>query len=117
MCIAIVCVPGCDVINFEIILIFQIKTIFYMTKKSRQNFKYLEKEKSFYDEIKSIFKELSVAKNCIRPEGAPLKKDLETTFRTMNASMIFNSVICVQVVLLTYPLTFIKLHDWRNIKC
>ena len=26
-----------------------------MTKKSRQKFKYLENEKSFYDEIKSIF--------------------------------------------------------------
>ena len=26
-----------------------------MTKKSRQKFKYLENEKSFYDEIKNIF--------------------------------------------------------------
>ena len=46
-CIAIACFSGCDVINFEINLIFLIKSFFYMTKKSRQIFKYLEKEKSF----------------------------------------------------------------------
>ena len=33
---AIVCLPVCDVINFEIILIFLIKQFFYMNKKSRQ---------------------------------------------------------------------------------
>ena len=32
MCIAIVCKPGCDVINFKINLIFLIKPFFYMTK-------------------------------------------------------------------------------------
>ena len=35
--------------------IFLIKQLFRMIKKSRQKLKYLEKEKSFYDEIKSIF--------------------------------------------------------------
>ena len=47
-----------------------------MTKKSRQKLKYLEKEKSFNGEIKKtffiLFKGLSVAKNCFRPENAPL---------------------------------------------
>ena len=43
----IVCFPGCDVINFEINLIFLIKPFFYMTKKSRQKFKYFENGKSF----------------------------------------------------------------------
>ena len=43
MCIAIVCFPGCDVINFEI----KTKPFFYMTKKSRQKFEYLNNEKSF----------------------------------------------------------------------
>ena len=38
---------GCDVINFEINLIFLIKPFFYMTKKSRQKLKYLENDKSF----------------------------------------------------------------------
>ena len=55
VCIAIVCFPGCDVINFEMNLIFLIKPFFYMTEKSRQKFKYLENENSFQDEIKSIF--------------------------------------------------------------
>ena len=46
-----------------------------MAKKSRQKSKYLENEKSFRLEIKSIFhhfKGLSVAKHCLRPESAPL---------------------------------------------
>ena len=46
-----------------------------MTKKSRQTFKYLEKKKNFSDEIKSIihhFKGISVVKNYLRPESAPL---------------------------------------------
>ena len=41
--------------NFEINLILLIKPFFYMTKNSRQNFKYLEYKKSFQSEMKSIF--------------------------------------------------------------
>ena len=37
-CIAIVCEPSCDVINFEVNRVFLIKPFFYMTKKSRQKF-------------------------------------------------------------------------------
>ena len=55
MCIVIVCKPGCDVIHFEISLIFLIKPLLYMNKESRQKLKYLENEKSFRDEIKIIF--------------------------------------------------------------
>ena len=55
MCIAIVCYPGCDVMDFEINLIILIKPFFYMRKKSRQKLRYLENEKSFLGEIKSIF--------------------------------------------------------------
>ena len=47
VCTAIVCFPGCDVINFEINLILLIKPFFYLTQKSRQKFKYLENKKSF----------------------------------------------------------------------
>ena len=47
MRIAIVCFPFCDAINFEINFIFLIKPFFYMGKKSRQKFKYLENEKRF----------------------------------------------------------------------
>ena len=51
MYIAIVCYPGYDVINLKINLTFLIKPFFYMTKKSRQKFKYLENEKSFQGQI------------------------------------------------------------------
>ena len=47
MCIAIVCEQGCDVKNFRINLIFLIKPFLYMNRKSRQELKYLENEKSF----------------------------------------------------------------------
>ena len=55
MYIAIVCTPGCDVINFEINLIFLIKPFFYMTKKSRQKLKHVENETSSQGEITSVF--------------------------------------------------------------
>ena len=55
MCIKIVYEPGYDVIKFGINLIFLIKPFRYKTKKSRQKLKYLENEKSFRGEIKSIF--------------------------------------------------------------
>ena len=47
MCVAIVCEAGCEVINFEINLIFLIKPFVYLTKKSKQKLKYIEKEKNF----------------------------------------------------------------------
>ena len=79
MCIAIVYFPGCGIINFEIHHIFLIKPFLYMTKKWRLKFKYLENKSSFKVKWKVyfiIFKELSVPKNCLRPESAPLKKDV-----------------------------------------
>ena len=56
----------------------------HVFKKSRQNLKYLEDEKSFADEIKSCFhhfKDLSVLKNCLRLEIAAL---IHTVFCFMN---------------------------------
>ena len=47
VCIAIICFPGIDVINSEINLVFLIKLFLYMTKKSRQTFKYRGKKKRF----------------------------------------------------------------------
>ena len=55
VCIAIVCFQGCNVIDFENNLNFLIKPFFFLTKKSRQKFEYLENEKSFQGEMKSIF--------------------------------------------------------------
>ena len=71
--------------NFEINLIFLIKPFFYMTKKSRQKFKYLENGKSFQDEIKSIFiilKGLSMKQTIeffLEGESPTLKYDLIKT--------------------------------------
>ena len=48
-----------------------------MTEMSTQKFKYLENEKSFRGEIKSIFiffKGLPITKSCLRPESAPIDK-------------------------------------------
>ena len=45
MCVAVVCWPGCDAIDFEINLIFLINPSFDMTENSRQKFKYLDNEK------------------------------------------------------------------------
>ena len=47
VCIANVYWSGCDVTDFEVNLIVLIKRFFYMTKRLRQKFKYLENEKSF----------------------------------------------------------------------
>ena len=46
MCISIVCIPDCDMINFEINLLFLIKPFFCITKESQQKFNYLEGERS-----------------------------------------------------------------------
>ena len=46
MCITNICLPGCDVMNFEI-NIFLIRPFFCITKKSGQNLKYLKNEKTF----------------------------------------------------------------------
>ena len=42
MSIAIIFFQGCDVMNFEINFIFPAKLFFYMTKKPKQKFKYIE---------------------------------------------------------------------------
>ena len=59
-CISIVFYPGWDVINFEINLYYLIKPFFYMTKKSRQKFQYLENEKNLQG--KSILKCFQLSK-------------------------------------------------------
>ena len=55
MCVVIVCFPACDVINFEINLIFLIKPFFNMIKKSRKKIKYFENEKRVSGKITNIF--------------------------------------------------------------
>ena len=75
MCIVIVCYPVCDIMHFEIYLSFFIKPFFNTAKSSEQKLKYLKNEKVIYGEKKSFFvilKGLSVVRNCLRPESAPL---------------------------------------------
>ena len=55
ICIAIVCEPGCDVINLEINLVFLIKPFFYMTKKSKQKLKYIVNKKEVFKWNKKHF--------------------------------------------------------------
>ena len=77
MCITIVLQSGCSVMKFENNLIFLIKSFCYMTKRSRQKLKYLKNEWAFDVKQKGffiIFKELSAAKNCLRPESVPWNK-------------------------------------------
>ena len=50
MCIAIICFPVCDVINFEISFEIPIKLFSYVTKKSGQKFKYIKNE-SFWNKM------------------------------------------------------------------
>ena len=67
ICIAIVRFQGFDAINFEINLIFLIKSFFCMTEKSRQI--YLDNERKLHGEIKNNFhhlKGLSGAKMFIK---------------------------------------------------
>ena len=60
-----------------------------MPEKSRQKFKYLENKGVFKGGIKSVFitfKELLVAKNCLKLESGPLREYLERQLfpRVMN---------------------------------
>ena len=92
MWIAIDCWPGCDIIDFEISPIFITKPFLYITKKSRQKFKYLEKEKSFKGEkevIFIIFRGLLAAKKCLRLESSPLNKST-FNYRFVKILMAFN---------------------------
>ena len=70
------CSINCDAIDFEINLIFLIKPFSYTTKKSRQKFKYLENERSFHREIKSIFHHFYKTFSCQK-----LHQTLECAFK------------------------------------
>ena len=63
MCIAMVCNPGCDVMNSGVRLTFLIKSFSYLTKMSLQKLKYLENETILKTKQKTfsiIFKGLSM---------------------------------------------------------
>ena len=61
---AVISFPVCTVINFEINLSFLIKPFSYMTKKVKTKFKYLQIEKIFLGDIKSLFYHFWKAFSC-----------------------------------------------------
>ena len=86
-CIVIICYSGCDVRNSEINFTFLIKSFSFVTKNSRQTFNYLQNEKTFKVKQKAffiIFKGISLTKNCLWPESAPLKYKLDPRFERLN---------------------------------
>ena len=78
MCILIIFSPVCDVINLEINLSFLIKPFFYITKTSRQKFKYPKSEKSHEKKKQKNFsinfKEFSVVRNFTWHESEILRE-------------------------------------------
>ena len=87
MCIVFICFPGCDVINFEINHIILIKPFFCMAIKSRQNFKFLENEKSFKGEI-SIFHHFLRALNCQK-----MSQPRECSFNSVGETLLSKHVL------------------------
>ena len=67
MCIAIVCFPGCDDINFEINRTFLIKPFFYMTKKSDKYFSEFELNTERYSASLRIQSECGKMRTRITP--------------------------------------------------
>ena len=83
VCITVVCYPGCNVIKFDINLIFLIKLFCYITKSQDKNLNILRTKRAFDVKQKAffiIFKGLSSAKNCIRAECASLILGLDLVF-------------------------------------
>ena len=104
-CIVIACCPVCDVINFEICFSFRIKPFSYMTKNSEQKLKYLKNKKSFKVKKKTffiIFNESSGARNCLKPESAPLKLMYVQNLCKKKQSPYFPYMFFFQFVLINY---------------
>ena len=75
MRIVISCYLLCDVINFVINDSFLIKSFSTRPKSQDKNSNILKTKRGFKVKLKSffiIFKGRSVARNCLRPESAPL---------------------------------------------
>ena len=85
MCIVIVWFPDCDVIDFEINLIFLMKLFFYMTKKSRQNLNILRTKKSCQGEVKCIFHHFKNFSSCQK-----LSHTWECAFKILSKMILFD---------------------------
>ena len=88
----------------KLTLMFQSSCFFYMIKKSRQKFKYLDNEKTFYDELKSIFHHFQSALIEANKAfffffcwgGGSVKSP---TWRSMKRHLLFRSRICKYLTL------------------
>ena len=87
--------------NLKFSLVFLIKPFCCKAKKLREKLKYFQNERSFWRGIHSIFyrfKGLSAAKNCVRPESAPLTfrfeqlRENSVSLKTINTSESFKSL-------------------------
>ena len=90
----------CNLHDCTFNLIFLIKPFFYTTEKSRQKFKCLKNGKSFQGEIKIIFiifKGLSVAKNYLRTESAPLNTFGTKMLIWSTKNLFIKKVACLHV--------------------
>ena len=80
ICIVFLCFPRCNVKNFETDLIFLMKPFSTQPKSQDKKLNILRTKRTFKVRKKNFFvtfKGLSVAKNCLRPESAPLIITLE----------------------------------------
>ena len=104
--IAVICFPGCDVINFEINLIILMKP--YMIKNSRHDLNILRMNRAFKVKLKAFFitfKGLSIVKNCLRPESVALNNPIAELLIFWSNLIITNSNLIV-----TSQMTRIKIN-------
>ena len=83
---------------------FQSSHFFYMTKKSRQKFKYIENEKSFYDETKCIF--ISVKELLLKQIKQIFFRKWESDFKIMFPGL--NMKLCWYFYVLHAHFSFCK---------
>ena len=92
ICIVIVCWEGCDVMKFEWALSFLSSRFATWWKSHDKNLNILRGKRAFQVTLKvffTIFKGLSVAKNCLRPESAPLNMMIVVTETMRSLSRTF----------------------------
>ena len=96
MCVGIVSQPVCNAINLKLNLIFKIKLLVYMTKKSRQKLQYFENKNNFYDEIKkklSFLKDFQLQK-MVSDLSVSLEQTANKIFKRLLSNCCFSHLFC-----------------------
>ena len=110
MFFAIVCSPGCDIINFKINTIFLIKSFFYIVKKSRENLNFLWTKRVFKVKKKVFlinFEKFLVTNIFLRPESV-LFRSLSTISKSFILKYIEYIVDFLTSSSLTISTKFVK---------